>query len=837
MKLLSCLVLFASIALQAQNTAHKEWDLLDKPVRRAIWSWKGYQQNQDLIIDFCRNKSINEIYMWIAEYYWGGDIRINDEAGLAAFIEKANAAGIKVWGCYYFWDDVNGLNYLGDLDSDEHIEHARKVMDAAAAFNRKYPHAGLHGMQNDNEPKLNELLVPYLEYCKAANDRAEDWNDTLIAEGARPLLHSAALRPGWIHTTKVDYNGTNNFVAYHYLTQCKHATVMNYTSNRNSFKLWGEQILQWADEIEGDQRVVLGVETNDIIGQWPSAILETYADEIQAEDDLTRFNQLEGDMDTVELSFLNYLSYERIAIHSIGGYFDHWFQGRSWAEVGEAPPGTAFVDLNLDQSPWAEAVAGIEYPPVAENDSFVTTSGRLFRLSAANGILSNDYDYNEDTLRAQLVDSTAHGRLDLSPEGSFNYQPDAGFVGLDSFRYVALDDSAQSNVAIVKIDVIEEAPPVSEPDVFRVKSGEVLHVTALEGVLSNDSDLNMDTLHAILADSTFCGSLDLSSDGSFSYSPEEGFSGVDSFSYLACDALYCGDTTWVILYIRDFSSGTLVAYWPFEGHTRDLSGNALHGQPSSEMTYVDGKIGRGISFTKNRQTIDIFSDSIPPPWTVSVWVLRSKNHLATHLIGNSRVSLRIEQWDTDSEVGYTKYKVKDHSFGYVVPLNTWTHLVITSDDEQLTLYVNGEEQASITGSFELGMDQMGETERGEALGSIDDFAIWDRLLSAGEIDTIHTRGEAGISLGESLGIASAGPEKAEDARSFRVFPNPAGEVLYVEPLPLNSGLSLYDISGRCLFSGLYSERAAIDLSDLREGLYFIRIESGSQDHFLKFIKR
>jgi len=836
MKILFYLMLLTSITLQAQNTAHKGWDLLDKPVRRSVWSWRGYQDNQDLIIDFCRNKSINEIYMFIAEYYWGGDIRIKNDEALAAFIEKANAAGIKVWGCYYFWDNDAGLNYLGDLDKDEHIEYARKVMDAAAAFNRKYPHAGLYGMQNDNEPKVDSLLVPYLEYCKAANDRAIAWNDTLVAEGARPLMHSSALRPSWITSKMVDYNGSNNYMAYHYLTECNHATVMNYTSNGNNFKSWGETILQWADEIEGDQRVVLGVETNDIVGRWPSAIYETYADEIQSEDDLTRFNIFESDMDTAEHYFLNYQSYDRIAIHSIGGYFDHWFQGQSWDEVGRAPQGTEFVDLNKDQSPWAEAIPRIEYSPVAESDSFVATTGRLFRLSPENTILANDYDYNLDTLSVQLTDSTNHGELNLYPDGTFTYQPDPDFLGLDSFLYVAHDVSSLSNEASVKILVIGEAPPVSEPDVYRSVSDEVLSVTALTGVLSNDTDPNLDTLSALLADSTAYGSLDLRTDGSFDYIPGEGFSGVDSFSYLACDGFFFGDTTRVILYINDFSSGILVAYWPFEGNTLDLSGNNLNGQPSSDMTYVDGKLGKGISFTEDQQTVDIYSDSIPPPWTVSVWVKRYEDHTSTHLIGDDRVSLRIEQWDTDSEVGYTEYTVKDHSFGYVVPLNTWTHLVITCDFEQLTLFVNGEENAHITASFELGMDQMGETNRGKALGSVDDFAIWNRLLSSEEISLIYTQAEAGISIGENLGLISYQTMLTDDAAPILLFPNPAYDVLHVESLPVNSTLSLYNTFGRCLLSGTYSEKAEINLSGLVDGLYFIRIKSGRQNNLLKFIK-
>ncbi len=835
-KLSIVLVLFMAVSLYAQNVAHKEWDLLDKPVRRGMWIWKKYQENQDLMIDFCMNKSINEVYLYIGEYYWGQDVSIRNEEALAAFIEKANAAGIKVWGCYYFWDNEAGLDYLGDLDQDEHIEHARKVIDAAAAFNRKYPHAGLHGMQNDNEPKSDNLLVPYLEYCKAAHDHAVAWNDTLIAEGARPLLHSVALRPGWITSARVDYNGSNNYVAYHYLTECNHVTVMNYNSNGNIFKSRGETILQWADEIEGDQRVVLGVEVNDIIDRWPSAIYETYADEIQEEDDQTRFNVFEADMDSAELAFMNYQSYDRIAIHSFSGYIEHWFQGLSWDELAPAPYGTEFVHLHDDQSPWAEAIPRIEYAPVALGDTFTVTSERHFQSSFENSILANDYDYNRDTLQVQLEDDVLHGELHLQADGTFSYRSDTGFLGIDSFRYHVFDGLEQSEPAAVKILVIAEASPVSGADEYMTEIGEELVVSAGDGVLSNDSDLNMDSLSALLADSTRFGMLVLDSDGSFDYLPEEGFSGLDSFSYRAFDGLYFSDTTWVRLYVWDYSSGILVAYWPFDGNSRDYSGNELHGQASSGMGYVDGKLGEAICFTKNEHTVDIYSDSIPPPWSLSVWVKRTANHRSTHLIGNKNVCLKLEQWGTDSEVGYTQYGVKDYSFGYVVPLNTWTHLAISCDYTQLKLYVNGEEHSVIPGSFELGMDQMGETGRGQALGSLDDLAIWNRRLSAEEIDTIYTEAMAGISIGEKLGLVSAGPGIHAHGMFCTVFPNPAGDVVYLETLPDRTSLSLYSASGVCLSSGLYSGRAALDMSGHPGGMYFVRIESGGQSTVLKFTK-
>ncbi|TLX73075.1 T9SS type A sorting domain-containing protein [Labilibacter sediminis] len=413
-----CSFLSLLMPAMAQNTAHNDWDLLDKPVRRAHWSWTNYalksETVQDRYLDFCRNKSISDVYLWIAEYYWdaGADYSIPNQSDLAQFIAKANTLGIKVWGVYYLYDmdNGNGLDYMGNTSTDQHIEVAQKIMDAAAAFNSTYPNAGLHGLQNDNEPKSTSLLVPFLEFCNAASSRLETLNNTLEAEGARQLIHSAALRPGWIKSNGVTYNGSYNYVAYHYLTENKHAAVMNYTSNGTSFKTVGETILGWADEISGDQIVALGVETDDIIGKWPGAEYETYADEIFDENDNTRFNKLETDMDAAEAAFMNYSSYDRIAIHS-NGYIEHWFDGeRDFSVIGAAPSGTEFVDLFDDDSP--NAYDWTFTPPstsliLQTNWSLVSVDSE--ETTGEDGAATNAFDADETTIWHTQWDGASPG--------------------------------------------------------------------------------------------------------------------------------------------------------------------------------------------------------------------------------------------------------------------------------------------------------------------------------------------------------------------------------------------------------------------------------------------
>lgn len=57
------------------------------------------------------------------------------------------------------------------------------------------------------------------------------------------------------------------------------------------------------------------------------------------------------------------------------------------------------------------------------------------------------------------------------------------------------------------------------------------------GVLSNDTDDDGDALTAIVVDNPLNGSLDLQSDGTFTYTPHSGYSGTDYFTYQASDGI------------------------------------------------------------------------------------------------------------------------------------------------------------------------------------------------------------------------------------------------------------------------------------------------------------
>lgn len=86
--------------------------------------------------------------------------------------------------------------------------------------------------------------------------------------------------------------------------------------------------------------------------------------------------------------------------------------------------------------------------------------------------------------------------------------------------------------------------PLSVDDAYELAMNTTLNVAA-GGVLENDIDLNHDPLTATLVSDVSHGTLALQADGSFSYTPHNGFAGTDSFTYQCSDGGLTSETATV----------------------------------------------------------------------------------------------------------------------------------------------------------------------------------------------------------------------------------------------------------------------------------------------------
>ena len=218
--------------------------------------------------------------------------------------------------------------------------------------------------------------------------------------------------------------------------------------------------------------------------------------------------------------------------------------------VTQANHGT--VTLNLDGS--------FSYTPdenYSGNDSFVfrvsdghsvTSASGFLQVGpindapvAQNGSASGDEDTTiTGTVTASDVDNASltytvvaqagHGSVTLNQDGSFSYTPNANYFGSDSFTWKVNDGSLDSNVATVNLTVngINDRPVVVE----NTTTGD--EDTTITGSLTA-SDADGDTLVYTLVTQANHGTVTLNLDGSFSYTPNENYSGNDSFVFRVSD--------------------------------------------------------------------------------------------------------------------------------------------------------------------------------------------------------------------------------------------------------------------------------------------------------------
>ncbi|TFL17982.1 Ig-like domain-containing protein [Jannaschia formosa] len=171
--------------------------------------------------------------------------------------------------------------------------------------------------------------------------------------------------------------------------------------------------------------------------------------------------------------------------------------------------------------------------PVANDDGYAVDDGEVLTVAAGAGLLANDTDADGDTLTVQSITAPTNGTLNIATDGSFTYTPDAGFVGQEVLTYT-ITDGAETATGEVTISV-ENDPPVANDDSYSVDDGEVLTVAAGAGLLANDTDADGDTLTVQSITAPTNGTLNIATDGSFTYTPDAGFVGQEVLTYTITD--------------------------------------------------------------------------------------------------------------------------------------------------------------------------------------------------------------------------------------------------------------------------------------------------------------
>ncbi|MEB8389197.1 Hint domain-containing protein [Rhodobacteraceae bacterium KMM 6894] len=93
--------------------------------------------------------------------------------------------------------------------------------------------------------------------------------------------------------------------------------------------------------------------------------------------------------------------------------------------------------------------------PVAVDDGISTVEDEDVDIP----VLGNDTDLDGDTLSVESFTDPANGTVTDNGDGTLNYQPDAGFVGTDTFEYTVSDGNGGTDTGTVTVEVAADAGP------------------------------------------------------------------------------------------------------------------------------------------------------------------------------------------------------------------------------------------------------------------------------------------------------------------------------------------------------------------------------------------
>lgn len=176
----------------------------------------------------------------------------------------------------------------------------------------------------------------------------------------------------------------------------------------------------------------------------------------------------------------------------------------------------------------------------AHSDRYTTAWDSVLTVTAP-GLMANDTAPEGDTIQVFLQDAPPVGELALNPDGSFTYQPVSGSQGPVSFVYRLENQNGEAGFATAVIDVTAgNKAPLAIADYYTVQVPNTLSVTAANGLLANDLDLDGHALHAELVTEPEVGLVELNPDGGFTFQCEPTDSGRYSFTYRVVDALGAG---------------------------------------------------------------------------------------------------------------------------------------------------------------------------------------------------------------------------------------------------------------------------------------------------------
>lgn len=204
----------------------------------------------------------------------------------------------------------------------------------------------------------------------------------------------------------------------------------------------------------------------------------------------------------------------------------------------------AFVGITSIGSSSINISTSCNQSPTAVDDNFTTNENE-----SINGNVSlNDSPSGDGNNSWSLISVTSNGILVFNNDGSFSYTPNAFFNGNDTFYYKICDVNSDCDTAMAVITVLS----VNDLPIAYDNSNSTITNTPVNGNVSNNDSPSGDggNTWSVVSDPSH-GVLNFNSDGTYTYTPENNFNGIDTFYYRLCDVDEDCDTAMVVITVSN----------------------------------------------------------------------------------------------------------------------------------------------------------------------------------------------------------------------------------------------------------------------------------------------
>lgn len=167
--------------------------------------------------------------------------------------------------------------------------------------------------------------------------------------------------------------------------------------------------------------------------------------------------------------------------------------------------------------------------PIAVNDEVAGIENEELIIST---LLSND-SRTGASITSFDASSTGGATIAENRDGTYTYTPVTDFIGVDTFTYTICDseDTPNCSTATVTVTITDEGNPVAVDDAYTTVDSTPITITT---ALDNDTTTD-DAILTSVNGSSASGTVELNEDGQIVYTPQNNFTGEDSFTYTICD--------------------------------------------------------------------------------------------------------------------------------------------------------------------------------------------------------------------------------------------------------------------------------------------------------------